>query len=203
MDINKYFVGTSASTFTKHPNGEFDARVMDVVMSKVEGKKPFLKVVLQTSFGSAPEFRFWPVTPQDAAQAEHDPSARQKLLNKIGFHKGVMVKLGLGAEQDIVSWSQERIIGGYAALKGRIIKITVEDDPMNTQYQRCHINGVSNAAPAQAPSQAQNQVQALQYQTPVPVQRQEFAPMQTPPPPQFPGNGYGGLPSSGYDDIPF
>ena len=63
MDINKYFVGTSASTFTKHPNGEFDARVMDVVMSKVEGKKPFLKVVLQTSFGSAPEFRFWPVTP--------------------------------------------------------------------------------------------------------------------------------------------
>ena len=206
MDINKFFVGTGASTFTKHPNGEFDARVMDVVMNKAEGKKPFMKVVLQTSFGSAPDFKFWPVTPQDAMAAEHDPAVRQKLVNKIGFHKGVMVKLNLGSEQDVISWPQERIVAGYASLRGKMVKVTVEDDPMNTQYQRVHLNGMASgqqAAPLhqQAAPMLQQQ-QQQQYQAPAQVQAQQFAPIAAPQGFAY-GNGYGGLPSSGYDDIPF
>ena len=205
MDINKFFVGTGASTFTKHPNGEFDARVMDVVMNKAEGKKPFMKVVLQTSFGSAPDFKFWPVTPQDAMAAEHDPAVRQKLVNKIGFHKGVMVKLHLGSEQDVISWPQERIVAGYASLRGKMVKVTVEDDPMNTQYQRVHLNGMAAGQPIVQQQQAApmlQQQQQQQYQAPAQVQAQQFAPMSAPQ--GFAnGNGYGGLPSSGYDDIPF
>jgi hypothetical protein len=209
MDINKFFVGTGASTFTKHPNGDFDARVMDVVMNKAEGKKPFMKIVLQTSFGSAPDFKFWPVTPQDAMAAEQDPSARQKLVNKIGFHKGVMVRLGLGSEQDVVSWPQERIVAGYASLRGKMVKVTVEDDPMNTQYQRVHLNGMAAGQQAaslhqqqQAAPMLQQQQQQQQYQAPAQVHAQQFAPMATSQ--GFAnGNGYGGLPTSGYDDIPF
>lgn len=204
MDINKFFVGTGASTFTKHPNGDFDARVMDVVMSKVEGKKPFMKIVLQTSFGSAPDFKFWPVTAQEAMAAEQDSGTRQKLINKISFHKGVIVKLGVGSEQDVISWPQEKIIAAYASLRGKTVKVSIEDDPMNTQYQRVHLNGMAQGQAVAPPQQQQQQMAPMQnhYQAPMPPQQQQFAQMAAP---QGFGNGsgFGGLPSTGYDDIPF
>jgi hypothetical protein len=192
MDINQFFVGTGAKMSSRHENGEFDAKVSDIVMSRQEGKKTYLKLVLETRFGKAPEFKYFPITENDMIYAASNSDYQKKIINSIEFHKSILVMLGLVHEHDVVSWTQEKMIAAYGSLRGKYIRIRVENDKRDPKYNRTVLLG---------PSRMQTET------TPIPIQRQ--APYQPPVQPVQPiaqpahnPNQFAGYPSQVQSQIP-
>jgi hypothetical protein len=143
MSVDNLFKGVDASVYSRHPNGKFEALVKDAVMASTQdNKRQFLKLVLFTIEGKAPDYRVFVINDSDALRAEHDSDVKEKLIKSIAMNKGVLVRLGLVPEEVAKSWGQNEMLKAYASLKDRKVDITIEDDLRDPKYQRININNV-------------------------------------------------------------
>jgi len=197
--LNDLFLGTGAMIYEKHPNGDFDVKVVEVSMQKPEGKNPFVKVSMESRFGKTPDLRYNFVTENDAFQASQNPDTKKKLIAMIGYHKGTMIKLGLADENSVLSWDQQKIMSGYGFLRGKMVRVSISDDIKNPQYQRIVINGM-----AENPVQQQAKPEAKQSQFDMHTNMHASQPIN---PPNNAANlqqqANFNLPNSSFDDIPF
>jgi hypothetical protein len=143
MSIDNLFKGVDASVYSRHPNGKFEALVKDAVMAFTQdNKRQFLKLVLLTIDGKAPDYRIFVINDSDALRAEHDPDVKEKLIKSIAINKGVLVRLGLVTEEIAKGWGQNEMLKAYASLKDKKVSITIEDDLRDPKYQKVNINNL-------------------------------------------------------------
>jgi hypothetical protein len=144
MSLENLFRGTEAQLYKRHPNGRFNALVVEVSLttSQQSGRQS-LVISLATSEGKTPDFRVTLFSESDALKAEHDPAYREGLIRSVQINKGVLVKLDLVKEDVIKNYSQDDMVKAYASLKGRSVEIVIEDDKKDGRYQRVTIEKVN------------------------------------------------------------
>jgi hypothetical protein len=143
MGINDFFKGIKGQASMRHPNGKFEAYCTSVsIETSNDGSKRFFKIEMATKEGKTPDYRIYMLSDFDAQRAMTDQDWKGKIVKSIEINKGVLVRLGLASDDDVVAFSQEEMIRTYAKLKHQTIKVTIMDDTKDPKYQRIFLDEI-------------------------------------------------------------